>query len=634
MTSRVIAPVLGEVDRWLLAEGTHRRAWQKLGAHPTSIDGVEGTSFAVWAPAAKRVAVVGDFNGWDGGAHPLVCFGDPGVWEGFVPGAIPGNRYKYEIIGPDGVKLPLKADPFALYSEIAPSTASVIHDLEDFPWGDEDWMSERHQRNRHDAPISVYEVHLGSWRRRGDGSFLGYRDAAVELATYCIDLGFTHVELLPVSEHPLYASWGYQPLGMFSPTSRYGTPEDFKAFVNTLHRSGIGVIIDWVPAHFPADEHGLALFDGTHLYEHADPRQGRHPDWGTLVYNYGRTEVQNFLIASALYWLEEFHVDGLRVDAVASMLYLDYSRPAGEWIPNIHGGRENLDAVAFLKRLNEVVYAEHPDTMTIAEESTAWPAVSRPTDKGGLGFGFKWNMGWMHDTRRYFNCPMPARPLHHNEITFSMFYQGSENFVLPLSHDEVVHGKRSLLWSMAGDREEQFKNLRLWLAWQWIHAGKKLLFMGGEIAQDHEWAHDGSVEWQLLDHAPHRGVQSLVRDLNRLYRETPALHEKDTEAGGFDWVDCQDRAASVFSVVRRGRNPRAIAIGVFNFSGVVREHYRIGAPLPGKYREALNSDSWMYCGANVGNYGAAETEPVAAHGYPQSLVLTLPALGALVFVPD
>jgi 1,4-alpha-glucan branching enzyme len=632
--TEVVAPVLGELDRWLLAEGRHHRAWERLGAHPKTIDGQAGTAFAVWAPNARRVSVVGDFNFWNGDAHPLTCLGAPGVWEGFVPRATVGQSYKFQIDGQSGGRLPLKADPFAFRCGTFPDTSSIIHGLTSFPWKDAAWMSERAGRNRHDAPISIYEVHLGSWRRRHDGTFLDYRTLATELAEYVGDLGFTHVELLPVNEHPLYRSWGYQPIGLFAPTGRYGAPDDFKAFVDTLHQAGIGVIIDWVPAHFPADEHGLSLFDGTHLYEHEDPRQGRHADWGTLVYNYGRTEVRNFLIANALYWLEEFHVDGLRVDAVASMLYLDYGRNAGEWIPNRHGGRENLEAVDFIRRLNETVYAEHPDVMTLAEESTAWPAVSRPTSVGGLGFGFKWNMGWMHDTRRYLACPIPARPEHHDEITFSMLYQDTESFVLPLSHDEVVYGKHSLLWSMAGRRDEQFANLRLWLAWQWLHGGKKLLFMGGELAQDHEWNHDTELMWHLLAHEPHRGVQSLVRDLNRLYRALPALHEKDSEPGGFTWIDCQDRRNSVLAVLRRGRDASAVAIALVNFSGLVLERYRVGVPLPGAWKEVLNSDAAVYGGRNVGNLGVAEATSVPEHGFPQSLELTLPALGAIVLVPS
>lgn len=632
--TRIIAPVLGELDRWLLAEGTHHRAWQKLGAHPMTHEGRDGTAFAVWAPNAERVAVVGDFNGWNPSANPLICFGEPGIWEGFVPEAHRGHRYKFAITGHEGRRVPLKADPFALRSEHAPGTASVIHGLTRHAWGDAKWMSERRSRQKHDKPISIYEVHLGSWRRNPDGSFLGYRQAGAQLAEYVTDLGFTHVELLPVSEHPLYSSWGYQPIGLFAPTCRYGEPEYFKDFIDTLHRANIGVFIDWVPAHFPADEHGLALFDGTHLYEHADPRKGRHPDWGTLVYNYGRVEVQNFLIANALYWLEEFHVDGLRVDAVASMLYLDYSRREGEWIPNRYGGRENLEATAFLRRFNEIVYAEHPDIVTIAEESTAWPSVSRPTSSGGLGFGFKWNMGWMHDTRKFLGCPIPARPEHHDEITFSMVYQGAENFVLPLSHDEVVHGKRSLLWSMAGTREEQFANLRLWLVWQWFHAGKKLLFMGGEFAQDKEWAHDAALEWHLLQHRPHRGMQSLVRDLNHLYRSVPALHEKDTEPGGFEWIDAQDRMGSVVASVRRGHDPSALTIAVANFSGILHSRYRVGAPLSGSYSERLNSDSALYGGQNLGNLGQLETEPVPHHGQKQSFTMTLPPLGAIVLVRE
>jgi 1,4-alpha-glucan branching enzyme len=630
----VIAPVLGELDRWLLAEGTHRRAYQKLGAHPTRLGDVDGTAFAVWAPNARRVTVVGDFNYWNPDAHPLVCFGAPGVWEGFVPGALAGHSYKLCIDGPDGRRLPLKADPFALRSESFPGTSSIVHGLREYDWHDGDWMRGRGGKQRHVSPISIYEVHLGSWRLKPDGTFLNYRDVGQELARYASDLGFTHVELLPLNEHPLYASWGYQPLGLFSPTGRYGLPEDLKAFVEALHAAGVGVILDWVPAHFPRDEHGLSLFDGTHLYEHADPRQGSHPDWGTLVYNYGRNEVQNFLIANALYWMDEFHIDGIRVDAVASMLHLDYSRRPGEWVPNRYGGRENLEAAQFLKRLNEVVYGEFPDAMTLAEESTTWPGVTRPTSAGGLGFGFKWNMGWMHDTRDFLKIPMPARSAHQDLLTFSMSYKDSENYVLPLSHDEVVHGKLSLLVGMAGTREEQFANLRLWYAWQWIHAGKKLLFMGGEFAQDREWVYDSMLDWHLLAHAPHVGVQNVVRDLNRLYRTTPALYEGETQPSGFSFIDAEDRAGSVLTVLRRGDDDDALVVAVLNFSGVVHDGYRVGVPLPGKWLEVMNTDAAHYGGNNVGNMGGVTASPVARHGCAQSLEITVPALGALFFAPD
>ncbi|BDU76612.1 1,4-alpha-glucan branching protein GlgB [Mesoterricola sediminis] len=620
---------IGEMDAHLMGEGTHYRLYEKLGAHPAVRDGVAGVDFAVWAPNARRVSVVGPFNTWDGRRHLLRPWGSTGVWELFVPGLLPGDLYKFEIKAKDGRLLPLKADPFAFRCEHAPGTASVVEDPAPYAWGDGDWMADRWKRNRFDAPMSIYEVHLGSWRRREDGGFMGYRELADELVPYVRELGFTHVQFLPVSEHPFYASWGYQPLGMFAPTSRYGSPADFKVLVDRCHQAGLGVILDWVPAHFPADAHGLAEFDGTHLYEHADPRKGRHMDWGTLIYNYGRTEVQNYLIANALFWLDRYHVDGLRVDAVASMLYLDYSRPQGQWVPNRYGGRENLEAVDFLRRLNEVVYAQFPDVCTIAEESTAWPMVSRPTSSGGLGFGFKWNMGWMHDTLGYLGRNMLHRQYHHGEITFSMLYNDTENFVLPLSHDEVVHGKKSLLWRMPGSRWEQFANLRLLFAYQFLHPGKKLLFMGGEFGQDHEWDHNRSLDWDLLAHEPHQGVQRLVKDLNALYRSDPVLFERDCAPGGFEWIDCEDKRNSVLALMRKGDGPFLAA--ALNFTAQPLHGYRIGVPRPGRYEEILNTDAAWYGGQNFGNGGAVETEPIPAHGHPQSLSLTLPPLGAVVF---
>jgi 1,4-alpha-glucan branching enzyme len=621
-------PALGEMDAYLLAEGTHLRLYEKLGAHPGIRDGVAGVDFAVWAPNASRVSVVGSFNNWDGRRHLLRRFGVTGVWELFVPGLAPGDLYKFELTGPNGRLLPLKADPFAFRCEPAPGTASVVTAEPAHPWGDREWMDTRHRHNRHDAPVSFYELHLGSWRRREDGGFLGYRELADQLVPYVQELGFTHIQLLPVSEHPFYPSWGYQPLGMFAPTNRYGSPEDFMDFVDRCHQAGLGVVLDWVPAHFPADAHGLGQFDGTHLYEHADPRKGRHMDWGTLIYNYGRTEVQNFLIANALYWLDRFHVDGLRVDAVASMLYLDYSRRAGQWLPNRYGGRENLEAVAFLRRLNEVVYAQHPDTFTVAEESTAWPMVSRPTSVGGLGFGFKWNMGWMHDTLGYLGRNMLHRRHHQGEITFSMLYNDAENFVLPLSHDEVVHGKRSLLWRMPGTRWEQFANLRLLYAYQFAHPGKKLLFMGGEFAQDHEWDHNQALAWNLLEYEPHQGVRALVGDLNALYRNLPALHTQDCLPGGFQWIDCEDRRNSILALLRWGADGSFVVV-VLNFTANPHSGYRVGVPRPGRYLELLNSDAGRYGGQNIGNQGAVTSQPVATHGFPQSLSLTLPPLGAV-----
>ena len=628
------ASTLGDLDLHLLGEGTHLRAYEKLGAHPRQLGGVDGVSFAVWAPNAQSVSVVGDFNGWDGRCHPLRQPGANGFWEIFVPGVGLGALYKFQIHGPVGNLLPLKADPFAFRCEAAPGTASIVHGLQDHPWGDGAWMETRRRTRTHEAPVSIYELHLGSWRRRPDGTYMTYGEIAADLAPYASWLGFTHVQLLPIMEHPFDPSWGYQPLGLFAPTSRFGGPEDFKLFVDTLHQAGLGVILDWVPAHFPEDSHGLGQFDGTHLYEHADPRQGRHMDWGTLIYNFGRTEVQNFLIANALFWLDRYHIDGLRVDAVASMLYLDYSREAGQWIPNRHGGRENLEAVAFLRRLNEVVYGHFPDACTIAEESTAWPAVSRPTDQGGLGFGFKWDMGWMHDTLRYLGQGMMARPHHHDQITFSMLYHDSENYVLPLSHDEVVHGKRSILGRMPGDAWERMANLRLLYAWLYAHGGKKLLFMGGEFGQGREWNHDTALDWGLLEQPAHKGIHDLVRDLNGLYRSHTALHQGDCQSGGFAWIDCGDRFNSVLTLLRRGADPADFMAIAFNFTSLTQSGYRVGVPQAGTYTELLNTDSMHYGGRNEGNTGRIRTEPVPAHGFPQSLNLTLPPLAALFLRPE
>jgi 1,4-alpha-glucan branching enzyme len=626
-------PWLGPLDHHLLSEGTHRRAYEKLGAHPTVLDGVAGTAFAVWAPGARRVSVVGSFNDWDGRRHPMRS-NDSGVWERFIPEVGPGELYKFELAGPHGELLALKADPFAFRCEVPPGTASVVHGLGDHAWGDWAWMEARGRVPIHRAPFSAYEVHLGSWRRRPDGRFLDYREIAAQLIPYVTYLGFTHVELLPVSEHPFYGSWGYQPLGLFAPTGRYGLPEDFKAFVDAFHQAGLGVVLDWVPAHFPEDAHGLACFDGTHLYEHADPRQGRHADWGTLVYNYGRREVQNFLIANALYWLDQFHIDGLRVDAVAAMLYLDYSRKDGQWIPNRYGGRENLEAVDFLRRLNETVYAEHPDVFTIAEESTAWPMVSRPTSVGGLGFGFKWNMGWMHDTLVHVSRTMLHRRYHHDELTFSMLYHGTENYVLPLSHDEVVHGKRSLLGRMPGSAWERLANLRLLLAWTFAHPGKKLLFMGTELGQEREWNHSTALDWELLDHPGHKGIHDLLRDLNALYRERPSLHVGDCESGGFTWIECGDRANSVLSLLRTGPEPGDFTAAILNFTALPHRSYRVGVPAAGGYLELLNTDAAGYGGQGFLNAEILRTEPVPLHGHPQSLSLVLPPLGAVFLRPS
>ena len=627
-------PVLGELDIHLLVEGTHLRTFEKLGAHCRTIDGVAGVHFAVWAPNARRVSVVGDFNHWDGRRHPMRLRVEAGVWEIFIPGLSNGTLYKYELIGAHGNLLPLKADPYGHYAEVPPRTASVVWDLAERDWQDGDWMERQQQfRNDRHAPMSIYEVHLASWRRvpEEDNRSLSYLELADQLSEYVRDLGFTHVELLPVNEHPFSGSWGYQPVGLFAPTSRFGNPEEFRAFVERMHQNGIGVIIDWVAGHFPSDPHGLAQFDGTYLYEHEDPRLGFHKDWNTLIYNYGRREVQNFLVANALYWMEQYHIDGLRVDAVASMLYLDYSRNEGEWIPNRFGGRENLEAIDFLRRMNEVVFGEHPGATTIAEESTAWPMVSRPVYLGGLGFGYKWNMGWMHDTLRCISKEPIHRRYHHDDLTFGLLYAFHENFVLPLSHDEVVHGKGSIFGRMPGDRWQRFANLRAYYAFMWTHPGKKLLFMGGEFAQEREWNYDGSLDWHLMDDPMHRGVHALIRDLNRLYRVEAPLHELDADPQGFAWIDCNDRDNSVLTYLRRARQPDDIAVVACNFTPVVREGYRVGVPHPGFYHEVLNTDSEWYGGGNVHNEGGRQAEEVPWHGHPYSLNLTLPPLAAVVF---
>ena len=627
-------PVLGALDLHLFSEGTHYRNFERFGAHLLTHEGVEGVHFSVWAPNARRVSVVGDFNGWDGRCHPMRLHPAAGLWEIFIPDLGEGTLYKFEILARNGSLLPLKADPYALAMEAPPRTASRVVAPSRFAWSDATWMARREQANARTAPISIYEVHLGSWRRRDqDGRSLTYLELADELVPYVKELGFTHVELMPVSEHPFEGSWGYQPIGLFAPTSRWGTPDELRALVDRFHAAGIGVILDWVVGHFPEDEHGLVRFDGTHLYEHADPRLGRHADWGTLIYNFGRTEVVNYLIGNALYWLDEFHIDGLRVDAVASMLYLDYSRKPGEWLPNRHGGNQNLEAIDFLRRLNEIVYARHPGAFTVAEESTAWPMVSRPTSSGGLGFGYKWNMGWMNDTLRYIARDPVHRKHHHNDLTFSIMYAFSENFVLPLSHDEVVHGKGSLLGRMPGDRWRRFANLRVYLAFLFAHPGKKLLFMGGEIAQEREWSHDASLDWHLLDDADHRGVLSLVRDLNHLYRTLPALHARDCEPDGFAWIDCEDADNGVLSWRRHGGGTRDGLVVVCNFTPVPRPGYRIGVPYAGTWKELLNTDSALYGGSNIGNAGIVETRAEPIHGHEQSLTITLPPLAALVLAP-
>ncbi len=627
--------LLSDFDIHLLAEGRHERSWEKLGAHVVEFDGQPGVYFAVVAPNARRVSVIGEFNQWDPDAHPMHFVPAAGVWERFIPGVRPGALYKFWIESKVTPYRAAKADPYAFYSELRPGTASRVWELSGYQWGDQEWLERRAQVQSLHAPMAVYEVHLGSWRRvpHEGHRWLTYRELAEELTAYVLDLGYTHVEFLPVSEHPLDASWGYQTTGYFAPTSRYGTPQDFMFLVDTLHRNGIGVLIDWVPAHFPRDEHGLAYFDGTHLYEHADPRLGAHPDWGTLVFNYGRWEVRNFLLSNALFWFQVYHIDGLRVDAVASMLYLDYSRQPGEWIPNRYGGRENLDAVDFLRLCNERVYALHPGAVTVAEESTAWPMVSRPTYLGGLGFGYKWDLGWMNDTLRYMSRDPIHRKYHHNDLTFRMLYAFTENFFLPLSHDEVVHGKGSLLAKMPGDDWQKFANLRLLLGYQYTQPGKKLLFMGSDIGQRSEWDHESSVEWHLLTHESHRGVQRLVRDLNRLYRSLPALHELDCEASGFQWVDCHDSEQSTLSYLRKSSRGD-LALVVCNFTPVPRFQFRVGVPVGGFWAERCNSDSAYYGGSNLGNGGGVVAEATPAHGQRYSLVLTLPPLAFLILTPQ
>jgi 1,4-alpha-glucan branching enzyme len=628
--------VLGELDVHLLAEGTHLRNFERLGAHVTEMDGVAGTAFTVWAPNARRVSVVGDFCNWDGRRLPMRKRHECGVWELFVPHVGAGAIYKYEIKSRDGALLPLKADPYGFYAERPPRTASIVEPLTQPGWQDDGWMIARAATQARDAPVSIYEVHLGSWRRADGNRYLNYRELADTLVPYVKEMGFTHIELMPVSEYPFDGSWGYQPIGLYAPTSRFGTPEDFACFVDRCHREGIGLLIDWVPGHFPTDPHGLGWFDGTHLYEHADPRQGFHQDWNTLIFNYGRREVLNYLLGNALFWLERYHIDGLRVDAVASMLYLDYSREAGEWLANRFGGRENLEAIDFLKQMNEQVFGQHPGATTAAEESTAWPGVSRPTYLGGLGFGYKWNMGWMHDTLAYMREEPVHRRWHHGQLTFGLLYAFSENFILPLSHDEVVHGKGSLINKMPGDRWQRFANLRAYFGFMWAHPGKKLLFMGGEFAQEREWNHDASLDWHLLNDPVHEGVRNLVRDLNRVYREMPALHERDCEREGFEWIEADDDENSVIAFLRRGRTPVRPALVVCNFTPVPRRDYRVGVPLPGLWRERLNTDSSHYGGSDVGNQGGVRTEEVHWHGQPCSVTLALPPLATVIFecVPD
>jgi 1,4-alpha-glucan branching enzyme len=626
---------ISEFDLYLLAEGTHYRAYEKLGAHLTGKDGKRGVQFAVWAPNAKRVSIIGDFNNWNPNAA-IMSSSTAGIWEGFVPDIGQGASYKYHIESRYRDYKVDKADPYGFASEIRPETASRVWNLDNYSWHDESWMKNRTNTNSLGSPLSFYEVHLGSWKRALDENnrWLTYRELAPLLADYVYDAGFTHIELLPVMEHPFDGSWGYETLGYFAPTSRFGTPDDFMYLVDYLHQRGIGVVLDWVPAHFPKDEAGLGYFDGSHLYEHEDPRQGEHPDWNTFVFNYGRNEVQNFLISNALFWMDKYHVDGLRVDAVASMLYLDYGRREGQWIPNRFGGKENLDAVHFLRTLNEHVYGAYPDTMMIAEESTSWPQVSRPIYLGGLGFGLKWNMGWMHDVLSYMSQDPVYRNYHHNEITFSLVYAFAENFVLPFSHDEVVYGKGSMIRKMPGDDWQKFANLRLLYGFMFGHPGKKLLFMGDEFGQWSEWNHDASLEWNLLEHPSHAGLKRWVRDLNTLYRGEPLLHTMDFNSAGFEWVDCKDFQRSIISFLRRGQNSNDQLLFVCNFTPVVRQNYRVGVPLEGHWKEILNSDAPLYGGSGQGNFGGLSTVPLPIHGRPFSLNMTLPPLGIVIFRPE
>jgi 1,4-alpha-glucan branching enzyme len=627
-------PTLGESDLFLFGKGDERKIYEKLGAQLRVIDGVHGVSFAVWAPNAQRVSVVGDFNRWDGRFHPMRLLGASGVWEIFIPGVGEGAHYKFEIRDVHG-NIKLNTDPFGFFFEVAPKNAAIVWNNKKFKWTDDAWLKHRREQAPLRSPVSIYEVHPGSWRKKSPTESLSYRELAAPLAEYVKRMGFTHVELMPPAEHAFYPSWGYQVTGFYAPTSRYGTPDDFQFLVNTLHAAGIGIIIDWVPAHFPRDDWALARFDGTALYEHEDPRKGAHQDWGTLIFNYGRHEVNNFLVANALFWCDRFHVDGLRVDAVASMLYLDYSRKEGEWIPNRFGGRENIEAIEFLKKFNHITYTEFPGVMTIAEESTAWPLVTRPPYLGGLGFSFKWNMGWMHDTLGYFSREPVHRKYHQNDLTFAMLYHHHENFILPLSHDEVVHGKGSLIGRMPGDDWQKFANLRTLLAYQWLFPGKKLLFMGGEFGQRAEWNENGQLDWWLLEAGLyHRGLQKFIEDLNRFYVAAPGLWQADYDHAGFYWIDCTDRDNSVLSFVRQsadGSNPLAV---ILNLTPVLRERYRIGLPRAGRWRELLNSDAAIYGGSNQGNLGVVTTENHPCHSQPCSAELCLPPLSVLVFQPE
>ena len=631
--TKQISTSLGELDDYLISEGSHQRMWEALGAHVVDVDGVQGVHFAVWAPNASRVSVVGNFNYWDGNSHSMSVRGSTGVWETFVVGLDEGEVYKFELRDRDGHVLPQKADPFGFGAEHPPKTASVVRRLNNHTWRDAKWMKSRDGKNRFDQPISIYEVHLGSWKRvPEDGNRpLSYLEQATQLVRYAKDMGFTHIELMPITEFPFDGSWGYQPVGLYAPTIRHGTLDEFRAFVEACHEAEIGLLLDWVPGHFPEDEHGLGNFDGSALYEHVDPKEGFHPDWNTLLFNYGRREVSNYLIANAVYWLREHHIDGLRVDAVASMLYRDYSRKEGEWVPNVHGGRENLEAIAFLKRMNETVYADMSGIMTVAEESTAFPGVSAPTDQGGLGFGFKWNMGWMNDTLSYMEEDPIHRKYHHHKMTFGIQYAFSENFILPISHDEVVHGKGSMIEKMPGNADEKFANLRAYYGFMWGHPGKKLLFMGNEIAQRQEWNHDSSLDWHLLDHASHRGIQNLIRDLNDLYRSTPALYELDCKPEGFEWIEGDAKDESLFIWSRRGTGKSAPLLVACNFTPIERSARQIGVPEAGYWIERLNTDAEIYGGGNRGNLGGVESQDIAASGRVHSIEITVPPLSTIFF---
>jgi 1,4-alpha-glucan branching enzyme len=622
--------MLSDFDIYLFGEGRHEQIYTKLGAHPREVDGVAGINFAVWAPNCYKVAVVGDFNRWDNRTHAMINRGASGIWELFVPNVDVGTTYKYEIRSHNEGYTAQKTDPYGYYAELRPNTASIVYDINTYTWHDADWMAQRETVNPLEQPMSIYELHLGSWKRDADGEYLTYRELADDLIPYLVDMGYTHLELLPVSEHPLDASWGYQVIGYYAPTSRFGTPDDFMYFIDQCHQNNLSVLLDWVPAHFPKDGHGINYFDGTHLYSHEDPRKGEHPDWGTMIFNYGRNEVRNFLVANALFWLKEYHIDGLRVDAVSSIIYLDFSRESGDWIPNQYGGNENLEALDFLREFNEVVHREAPGTVTIAEESTSWPMVSRPTYLGGLGFTLKWNMGWMHDTLKYMQRNPVYRRFHHNQITFALLYAFSENFVLSLSHDEVVHGKGSLIGKMPGDYWQQFAQVRLLLGYQYTQVGKVLNFMGAEFGQFSEWSEERGLDWHLLGYEKHAKLKDWVKDLNHFYKSQPALYEVDFDSNGFRWIEANDTDASTYSYIRYAKDKSDYLIIIMNFTPVVREHYQLGVPEAGFYKEMLNSDSEIYGGSNVGNIGGVQSHDLAKHGLPHSVSLTVPPFGMLI----